>query len=200
MNMLDYIGRVLERSQFDVEFRPYGNLMLTFAVIVGVMHVIKFVLMDTHQPYWMIATARILQFVLLLGVVWWSRARGLRPNTTPERLLWSVWGGYIVACFLATEVTRQLFGLEAVKSGLFYPYYALFTGMAFCVLGSTYWGMLYLAAVLFFALGLVMLANLRWATLEFGALWAFTLCVIGMRLRRLGREREEADSKSAVSK
>ena len=36
MNMLDYIGRDLERSQFDVEFRPYGNLMLWFAGIVGV--------------------------------------------------------------------------------------------------------------------------------------------------------------------
>jgi hypothetical protein len=194
-NVLNYLGRMLERSQFDVEFRPYGNLMLAFAAIVAVMHVVKHLLMVNDVPYWMVASARVAQFAMLLGTAWWSRAKGLKASTTAERLLWSVWGGYIVACFLATEVTRLSFGRQAVMTGHFYPYYALFTGMAFCVLGSTYWGMLYVVSAAFFALAFVMRLDMYWATLEFGAAWTVTLCVIGLRLRRLGRERVE-DKKS----
>jgi hypothetical protein len=192
LNMLDYLGRTLDRSQYDIEFRAYGNLLLIFAVIIGVMHVLKFVLMITDQPYPLIVGARIGQFVLLFLALWWKRphGRGLLPSTAAERLLWSVWLGYIVACFLASEVTYLLHGVEAMRKGEFYPYYALFTGMAFFVLGSSYWGRLYAVGVLFFGLALVMLIDTRFATLEFAALWCVTLWMMGQRLRQLGREKE----------
>jgi serine/threonine-protein kinase len=192
LNMIDYLTRTLERSQFDIEFRAYGNLMLVFAVIVGVMHVVKFLLMSTHQPYPLIAVARAGQFVLLALALWLQRpaGRGLLPGTAAERLLWSVWLGYILACFLASEITRRLAGAEAMYRGDFYCYYALLAGMAFFVLGSSYWGRLYAFGAAFFALALVMTIDTHWATLEFGGLWFVTLCLIGLRLRRLGREKE----------
>jgi hypothetical protein len=202
LNMFDYLQRTLERSQFDVEFRPYGNLILFFAAIVGFTHLLKYVLMITHQPYVLIAGARFVQFLLLFIALWIKRpaGRGLLPGSAAERLLWSVVIGYVFACFLTSEVTRQQWGMEALYAGKYYPYYALFTGMAFFVLGSSYWGWLYALGAAFFALALVMVADLRWAVLEFGGMWTAALCLIGFRLRRLGREREQsaptADSSS----
>jgi serine/threonine-protein kinase len=199
LNMIDYLSRTLERSQFDIEFRAYGNLMLVFAAIVAITHVGKHFLMVTHQSYPLILLARVGQFALLFGALWLQRprGRGLLPGTAAERLLWSVWLGYIAACFLASEVTRQLSGLDALYEGKYYPYYALFTGIAFFVLGSSYWGRLYAVGTAFFALALVMVVDTRWATLEFGALWTVTLCLIGVRLRRLGREKEELAERRA---
>jgi hypothetical protein len=193
LNMFDYLQRTLERSQFDVEFRAYGNLMLLFAAIMALTHSVKFILMITQQPYAFILCARVAQFLLLFLALWWKRpaSRGWLPATAAERLLWSVWVGYIVACFLASYVTGRLAGMEAMYRGDYYAIYALFTGMAFFVLGSSYWGWLYAFGAVFFALALVMVANLQWAVLEFGALWAAALCLIGLRLRRLGREREQ---------
>jgi serine/threonine protein kinase len=192
LNVLDYLGRTLQRSQFDIEFRAYGDLLLIFAVIVGVMHALKFVLMITGQPQLLIVLARYGQFVLLLVALWWKRphGRGLLPGTPAERLMWSVWLSYLIAVFLAPVVTRRLFGIEGTDQGEFYPYYALFTGMAFFVLGSSYWGRLYAVGVLFFALALVMLIDTDYATLEFGALWCVALWMMGQRLRRLGAEKE----------
>lgn len=40
----------------------------------------------------------------------------------------------------------------------------------------------------FLGLAFVMAADLRWAALEFGAAWAAVLVVLGLRLRRLGRQ------------
>ncbi len=68
---------------------------------------------------------------------------------------------------------------------------ALFTGMAFFILGSSFWGGMYAVGAAFFALSLVMLASVRWAVLEFGLLWSLALSVIGFRLRWLGLEREQ---------
>ena len=191
-NMLDYLSRALQRSGFDIEFRSYGNLMLIFAAIIATTHFVKFVLMATQQPYALIALARVGQFVLLFFALWVQRprGRGLLPGTAAERLLWSVWAGYILACLLASEVTRQLSGMEAAYRGDAYVYYALFAGMAFVVLGSSYWGLLYAFGAAFFALALVMLLDMRWIMLEFGGMWCFALCLIGLRLRRLGRDRE----------
>jgi serine/threonine protein kinase len=201
LNMFDYLQRTLERSQFDVEFRSYGNLMLLFAAIVAFTHSVKYILMDSHQPYAIILSVRAAQFLSMFLAFWWMRpaGRGLVPSTAAERLLWSVLLGYILACFLASGITRRLVGMEAMYRGDYYPIYALFTGMAFFVLGSSYWGWLYAFGAAFFALSLVMIVDLRWAVLEFGAMWAATLFLIGLRLLRLGREREQSSPATGSS-
>jgi hypothetical protein len=62
------------------------------------------------------------------------------------------------------------------------------TGMAFFILGASYWGWCYAFGVAFYGLAYVMTLDLRGGPLEFGALWAAALVVIGLHLRRLGQE------------
>jgi hypothetical protein len=187
LNMFDFLSRTLERSHFDVEFRPYGNVVLAFAVIVGALHVVKHFLLLYHAPLWSVILAHVGQFVLMGVVLWASRPHGLLPTTTAERLLWSVWIGYVASCMLVSDLTRQMQGAEELYTGILYPYYSVLTGMAFFILGSTFWGRLYAIAGVFFVLPFLMLIDLRWASLEFGGLWTLALCLIGFRLRRLGQ-------------
>jgi serine/threonine protein kinase len=195
LNMIDYLGRTLQRSHFDQEFRSSGNLILWFALIVGLMHVVQHFVLSQRAPFWMVGAGGIVQFALMALVVWLYRPKGFLPTTTAERLLWSVWGGYIVACTLVGHLTRLMFGMDQVYEKVVYPYNAVITGLAFIVLGSSYWGMLYAVGLAFFALAYLMQLDLYWAVLEYGAAWAATLCLIGLHLRRLGAQREHTEAK-----
>ena len=155
LNVLDYLGRTLERSQFDIEFRTYGNILLVFAAIVGVTARGE-ALPDRDAPAGVDhrRPRTSVQFVLMVaGAVAAAARKGLLPTTTAERLLWSVWMGYIVLrAWSLSELTRRCSGEESLYQGVLYPYYAVLTGMAFFVLGASYWGKCYAVAVAFFAL------------------------------------------------
>jgi serine/threonine protein kinase len=190
-NMIDRLARSLDRSQFDVEFGPYGTMIYWFALIVFVQHLFKHVLILYRQPPWAIQASQAVQFLLLGFVLWLYRPRGkgLIPTSTAERLLWSVWLGYIVSCLLLSYVCWKVLGVEKLYTGELYLFFAIVTGMAFFVLGSSYWGRCYALAAAFWALVPVMRVDLRWATLEFGAMWTLALLLIGRRLQVLGRQR-----------
>ena len=115
LNMLDYVGRTLERSQFDVEFRPYGNLMLLFALIVGgVARGAARPAVGARQPTWMVVSARVGQFVLLLGGGVAGAAQG--PAAADDGGAAAVVGvvGYVRGCVLVGGLVRLMFGPEGV--------------------------------------------------------------------------------------
>lgn len=193
MNMLDYLGRTLERSQFDLEFGKYGNVVLWFALIVGLMHVAKHIAIVLRWPAGVIVIIHVLQFTLMILVLLRYRAKGLLPTSTAERQLWAVWISYVLACSLFSVQMPILFGQESAYEGKLYPFFSILTGMAFFILGSSYWGMCYVVAFAFFALGLGLLADPRWGPLSFGGLWSLALVLIGLRLRRIGAERDQSE-------
>jgi hypothetical protein len=187
VNLLARVARALERSQHDVEFGQYSTVLYWFAGIVAVLHVVKHFLVVSHQPTPAVLLAQFVQFGSMVFVLWLYRPKGLLPTTTAERQLWSVWVGYVLTCSLVSAVSVGLFGLPRAYDGILYPYYALVTGLAFFVLGSSYWGRCYVFALAFWALALLMLLDMRWVMLEFGGLWTLTLFVLGRRLRRLAK-------------
>ena len=192
-NVIDYVGRALDRSEFDVEFGPYGNLLLLFAAIVGSSFVVQHFVLSTEQPLWVSGAVHAAQFLLMLAAVWLVRPRGLLPRTKAERLLWSVWLGYVLACMIQNNLVRLLFGDEAIRNRAALPFTAVTSGLAFFILGSNYWGMLYAIGAAFFALAYVMYLEPHWAALEYAAAWSVTLSVVGLHLRRLGeRQRQTA--------
>ncbi|MBY0229168.1 MAG: serine/threonine protein kinase [Gemmataceae bacterium] len=187
LNMIDYLTRSLERSQFDVEFRPYGNMLLIFAALVGTTHGLKHFLVEWAAPAVVIVWMQVAQFLLMVGVLWWHRPQGLAPATTAERQLWSLFLGYMVACMLTGLMLKMMFDEEALFKGQVYPFYCAITGLTFFVLGSSYWGRCYPVGVLFFIMGVILAqpGNAYWGALSFGGLWTVTLVAIGLRLRSL---------------
>jgi hypothetical protein len=191
LNMMDYIGRALERSQLDVEFRRYGDAVLWFAGIVGTLHVVKHFAIARHQPTGLIVGLHVLQFALMLLVLWCYRPKGLMPTTPAERQLWSVWLGYVATCLMVSWQMRVMFGEERIYQSVLYPIFCSITGLAFFALGATYWGMLYVIAACFFALSALLLLDTSWGVLAYGGMWTVALLAVGLRLRKLGRERGE---------
>jgi hypothetical protein len=187
-NLLDRLALTLERSQHAAEFRGWGTMLLLFGVIVFLGHVIMFLVLETEQPQLVHWLVRFSQFGLMGFLFWRYRRQGtFMPTSSAERQLWSIWLGYLAAYLVALWVSRVLVGTEHFELRL-YPYTSVLTGLAFFVMGSNYWGKCYAIGVAFFGLALVMLLRLDLAPLEFGLLWSVTLILMGLHVRRLGRE------------
>jgi hypothetical protein len=188
VNVLERLARALERSQHDVEFRNFGNMLLYFAAIVFLTHVAIFALTFRDPPYplFWIGVARVAQFGLMGGVFWYYRPRQLLPTSAAERQLWSIWIAYFLASGVGFSVSRLLETPERPIDELaLFPTWAILSGMAMFIMGGTYWGRCYLFGIVFFAAALLMPLALHWAPLATGGLWAWALTTLGLRLRRM---------------
>jgi hypothetical protein len=67
------------------------------------------------------------------------------------------------------------------------------SGLAFFVMGSTYWGGCYVIGLAFFILAALMPLNMNLAPLEFALFWSVTLSLVGVRLRRLSATDQRAE-------
>ena len=187
-NVLDRLARTLDRSQYDIEFQSWGTMLLIFAAIIFVEHLVTFLLIQTEQsPAWFWVT-RGSQFTLMGLVFWRCRSRRLMPGSAAERQLWSIWLGYLAACAVTAFDSRYLTNLDDPFKLNLYPTWAVLSGLAFFVMGSNYWGQCYVVGCLFFLLAVLMPLHREWAPVEFGIVWTASLVWIGLRLRWLGRE------------
>ena len=189
-NVLDRLARSLERSQYDVEFQAYGNMLYWFAGIVFVTHIIKDCLIEWRYPIPCVAAVQMAQFVGMGIVFLCYRPRHWQAQTVAERQMWAVWIGYILSCFFISGVTYLQLGTEQLYERADYPYFAVAAGMAYFIIGSSYWGRCYAFGIAFWLLaGTMMLDNKRWAILEYGTLWTIALASIGYHLHRIAKRR-----------
>jgi serine/threonine protein kinase len=199
-NMLDYMARMLERSQHDIAFYTWSTMVLIFAVIVLVEHVAVFVLSQTDQPRWTILIARSLQFIAMGIAFWYNRGRRILPTSAPERELWTIWVGYLITLVVNWLVCWQLRNYDVVRPGgaapprwdeyFMYPFITMLSGLAFFTMGSNYWGRCYAVGAAFFVLAVVMPLGLEYSPLAFGLLWSATLAALGLHLRSLGHKQK----------
>jgi eukaryotic-like serine/threonine-protein kinase len=185
VNLLDRLKSALERSQYDVEFRAYGNMFLIFAVVMLLAEGVVNLLIISHQPMVFLGLTHAFELLLLGGLYWRSRIASPRPVRSAERLMMAVWFGYVATLLVLALHFRLVAGWTPEVDLTLYPLIAAVTGMAFLILGSCYWGWCYAFAAAFYGLTPLMTHDLRWAPMEFGVLWATALGTIGIRLRRL---------------
>jgi serine/threonine-protein kinase len=185
-NLVDRIASILGRSQYDVQFREFGTMLFVFAAVVFLAEAAVTLVVRARLPVPLLPLTQAGR-VLVLGVlVWRFRAGRLLTGGAAGRMMWSIWLGYVATCTVLGISYRLVAGPAVELEGNLYPGLAAITGLAFFVLGSSYWGWCYAFGLAFYALALLMTLDLGWAPLEFGALWAVALVVIGLHLRRLG--------------
>lgn len=199
-NVLDRLTRMLDRSQHDYAFATWSSMVLIMAGVIGVEHLLVFVLMQTEAPRWTIQSCRFLQFLLLAFLFWHNRRSNLLPTTSAERELWSIWIGYFLAYALTVGTMRLIRTFNLIdptthapphlEEVLVYPFLAIASGLAFFAMGSNYWGRCYALGVAFFVLGALMPFWMEGAPLLFGSTWAAALGMLGLHLRRLGKKAE----------
>jgi hypothetical protein len=184
-NLVDRVKSALERSQYDIEFRAFGNLFLLFAVVLLAAEAGINLLVLTGQPLALLGLAHAAELMLLAVLFWRSRVSSLKPTSTAERLMKAVWLGYVVTVLVIALHFRIVAGWTPEADLIMYPLITAVTGMPFFILGSCYWGSCYAFAAAFLGLSLLMPFDPRWAPIEFGLLWAVVLGIIGFRMRRL---------------
>jgi hypothetical protein len=206
-NILDRIIRTASRSQHDIAFHTWSSMVLVIAGIVLAEHVTVFALTKAGQTrdlvlgapvHMLIVLARAVQFLLIGLVFWHNRGRRLLPTTSAERELWTIWIGYIASYGTGLLVIKGLIHSGLIERGpeaprmwedlIVYPIAALLSGLSFFVMGSNYWGRCYALGVLFWLLALFMPRHLDWAPVAFGLLWGGILTMLGLHLRRLGKQ------------
>jgi predicted Ser/Thr protein kinase len=200
-NVLDRLTRMLGRDHHAEDFAGWSTMLLWMAVVIGVEHVVVWALVTTQQPRGLVLAARAIQFVLLAVLFFANRGKRLLPSTPAERELWTIWIGYFGTYFTAILVTRLLFRFEVLVPGpampehwrecLPYPFLSLTAGLAFFVMGADYWGRCYAFGAVFWVVGAALTFHLALAPLVFGLLWFATLTMLGLHLRRVGRQAEQ---------
>jgi Protein kinase domain len=186
VNWLERVDSALRRSQYDVQFRAYGPMLWGFAVVELLTEMILNLVILTSQPVWLLPLAQFGR-VACFGLIYWRfRPAGVLPARGVERLLWSTWLGYISSGVIMAFSYRLAAGWATAIELNLYPLMAALTGMAFVVLGSSYWGRCYAFGLAFYGLALFMNIDLRWSPIEFGFTWFVVLIIIANRLRDLG--------------
>jgi serine/threonine-protein kinase len=185
-NLVGLIASALERSQYDVQFRAYGNMLFGFAAVALLTEIAVTWIVQTRQSFLLLPLIQWARVLVFGSVFWRYRPAELVPTSAAGRTMWSVWIGYLVSCAVWGVSYRLAVGLAVDLEGNVYPGFAVMAGMAFVALGSSYWGWCYAFGLAFYGLAFLMRLDLRWAPIEFGILWATVLTAVGLRLRHLG--------------
>jgi hypothetical protein len=112
-------------------------------VIIGIEHLIMFIMMQFKTPEYVFWGIRALPFSLKGLVFWLNRLQRLLPTSSVERQLWSIWVGYLIACLGMVIAGRQILDdFDPYKLTLTL-FRSLLSGLAFFAMGGSYWGRCY---------------------------------------------------------
>jgi serine/threonine protein kinase len=189
-NVMNRLARTLDRSQYDVEFHGWSTMLLLFAPIMLLAHSTIFAL-GFHEPPYPLGWTRavhLTEYGLLAAVFWVYGSTRWRAASSSERLLRSIWLGYIAASVIIGTINREMQSGDASLSEVaLYPSKAVLAGLAFFAMGGSYWGRCYAFGIAFFLLAVTMPLNLEWAPLLFGMTWFVILLRLARRLRWLNK-------------
>ena len=187
-SMWTYLGRIYERSEYDVYFATWYPLMFAFAAVFLVTHTTVFILKlyQIHPLYG--RTLRTISGLVCLAMFVWFRSGRLLPRNQAERHVWSITIGFVTAAVLVPRFSALLVEATFIPlDPLRYFFWSILSGMAFFALGSSFWGRCYLIGMMFFAAALWIQSQPYAAPLVYGGVWTFALICLGVRLRALKR-------------
>lgn len=188
VNLIDKISRSLQRSKHDIDLRAWASMLYWIAGIVFMAEVgIFFHTFDGPPYHWQSGLlVRSIQIIMLAVVLWAYRDRWSVSMGSVERQMLSIWIAFFLSCWLCLLVAFLMATPDnPLDQIMLYPYFAILSGVIYCVIGSNYWGQCYIFGGAFFALSLAMTLELTLAPLQFGGLWAICLMLIGRRLQFL---------------
>jgi hypothetical protein len=185
------VWSALGRGRQAVEFAGYAGIFTWMAVVMAVTDVVVCLAVNGRVPLLFGPAAHAFRLVAFIVVVASYRRGRLRPRTPAERTLWSLWGGYLLACIASAWTTRMRIGWETPEEVHLYPGWTVLTALAFFALGASFWGWFYAFGLAFLLAAFVAAAVPPVSPLCYGGLWAVVLLLFARHLRKLARETGE---------
>jgi eukaryotic-like serine/threonine-protein kinase len=174
----------LGRGHNAQEFQGYAALFLWMSpVIFFGQLVITLAVNNIVAGFWG-AVSQYTSAIAILALFCIIRRGQLMPRTPLERLLWSLWGGYILTCLFSGISLRLIYGWAPESEIYLFPQLATLTALAYFCLGAVFWGWFYAFGIAFLILALLMPINLWLAPIEFGTLWSVVLLIFWRYLSR----------------
>ena len=204
LNLLQRVAWTIDRNRDFREFTQYSRLFFVFAAILFVVEMLSYKLFLDRASVGLFAFVQSLRLVLFLLALSHYRREGLLPQNDSERLLWSIWTGYVLACAADSTAFQCANGWSIDNACKDFPHLFALTGLAFFAMGSVYWGWFYLFGLVFWITGFVMHQFLLYAQPVFGVVWTIALIAIGLLLRRLslhtsiGVEKNQSGSRAVI--
>jgi serine/threonine-protein kinase len=190
LNLVGWLFHTLDRSQYDLEFHTWGNLLLILAPLLALPHLFVFLLAlnDLRQTHNLNVLPLVVFFLAVSGVIWRYRSLIHIPQSLAARQLGSLLIGHVAAGTVIYLIGRALADPDRVRDSLLhYPFWTAMGGLLFFTLGSTYWGRFYLMALLCFVVAVLMPLNLLYAPLVFGGTMWLAMSIAGLHLRWVGQ-------------
>jgi len=182
-NALERLTRALDRSHIDEGYEEWSIILFWWAGIVFIVNFALFFVIRYRLPPAVIYATEAAQFLLMALPVWRYRAMHALSANPAQKQLWSIWIGFLIACFVVGPVQTQLMGLERMYEFAYMPHLAVLSGLCFFILGSNYWGWLYGVGLLFFGWAYASSFYTPMSPIGFGVLWGFALALLAVRLR-----------------
>jgi len=195
VNILERLGRTLARSQYDKEFRHWGEGLMGLALVIFFSHLCTSLMLraDFREPIAFWGPRSVMLICILVGLYRYRPHSLFLPTTSAERVVWAVWLGYLLAFGSLFWVTMMLESGSAHPHLMVYGPATALSGMAFFVMGAHIWGGCYVIGILFMLLAplLTHFAGSDWSPLWFGTIWASALFILGIRYLWLARSVDE---------
>jgi len=193
VNMLDQLGRLLNRSQHLVPAQTFNINLLTAVLPLPFVAQVVLFFVARDEPFYPVVSLAVLVgcVTLLMGLMalLHRTTRLVEPNSI-NLYIWSVRVGILIGLPLVVLVSWATTPADRPWNALaVYPFWAILAGMNFFGMGGAIWGRLYLLGAAFFVTAALMPLQLQLAALVFSFLLSLTLLVLGLHVRRLLAER-----------
>ena len=178
--MLSSFARTIRRDAHHRHFHAWGRALVLMGICIFLAHVAMFLLveqgMSERWAYWI---PRSMMFALLIGIIYYYREGSLRPRSSPERPIWSIWVGYLSS--LAT--VNIVISVQGFSQTQIFPISCALAGFGFVAMGGHLWGFCYLLGALFFACSILSLAIGPTSILCTGVCWLIAMSALGYQYR-----------------
>jgi serine/threonine-protein kinase len=179
--IVEQVGRLIGRSQYDVRFHDLSPRLLRLAPLPPLAQGLVFLLAITGRPVVVAVLLASLGSASTVVLGLWLAGRR-NPTGPAERQLWSILLGNVLGLALMAVVSWPVRSAEALA---LYPRWAILTGLEFFIMGAIYWGGCYLLGLAFFALAVLMPLWPEAGPLALGLMMSAALVIMGIRLRRV---------------
>ncbi len=180
-NPIQRVGGQLRYYLDEKHFQGWGGAFISFGIVIFVAHLVTSLLfvMDVRptQCYWI---PRVVEVGLLLVLLYAFHPQ-IFPRNPNERVLWSLFIGYLLATFFIALTIQFRGDLDLLDA---YPFSSVCAAVCFSVMGARFWGGNYCVAAAFFLIAPAFHLFGNWAPAAYGLVWLATSLTNGIKYWR----------------
>jgi hypothetical protein len=184
----EWLVDLFSQSSHVEHFGDLGRVHLWMAPVELFVHLGVFFLLGlawAEPAVWLLL---FVTYAVLFGLIYHIDSRRVRLLTPVEHLARLLWVGHLLGYAAVCLGYRLTTSDYATAVRLSYPTLGVLTGLAYLVLGGTYWSRYYLFACTWFVVALLLALAPAWAPLVCGLYHGASGLAVGWWLWRAGRE------------